>query len=123
MKTTDVETLPDALLRQVSARAPVRSLPRNAIVVIEGDDSDSLCVMLSGRVKVFVSGEDGRELEINRIGPGACFGEVILDGGPRSASVMALKDCRCAVIQHADVSRFLAEVPQSLLVRADKVIE
>lgn len=112
MKTPEAETLPEALLGKVALHGLTRHFARNAIIVTEGDDTDSLYVLLSGKVKVFVSGEDGRELEVNRIGPGGYFGEVVLDGGPRSASVMALEDCRCAIVQRAGVSRLVAEVPE-----------
>jgi CRP/FNR family cyclic AMP-dependent transcriptional regulator len=112
MKTPEAETLPEALIEKVARHAPTRHFARNAIIVSEGDDTDSLYVLLSGKVKVFVSDESGRELEINRTGPGSYFGEVVLDGGPRSASVQALEDCRCAVIQRAELSRLLAGVPE-----------
>jgi CRP/FNR family cyclic AMP-dependent transcriptional regulator len=64
---------------------------------------------------VFVSDENGRELQLNRIGPGEYFGEVTLDGGPRSASVMALEDCRCAVVKRADLTAFLERHPEFAL--------
>ena len=41
--------------------AIVRTFQKNTIVVTEGERSDSLYVILSGRVKVFVSDEDGRD--------------------------------------------------------------
>ena len=50
-------------------------------------------------------------MELNRIGPGEYFGEVTLDGGPRSASVMALEDCRCAIVHRVELSRLFAEIP------------
>ena len=112
MKTPEVETLPEALIGRIAQHAATRHFARNAIILTEGDDTDSLYVLLQGRVKVFVSGEDGRELEVNRIGPGGYFGEVVLDGGPRSASVMALEDCRCAIVHRAELSRVLAEIPE-----------
>lgn len=111
MTAPDVETLPEALITQIAARVAARSFAKNAIIVTEGDDTDSLYVLLAGRVKVYVSGEDGREFEVNRIGPGAYFGEVILDGGPRSASVVALEDCRCAIVRRTELTSFLADFP------------
>ncbi|MBI3373251.1 MAG: Crp/Fnr family transcriptional regulator [Betaproteobacteria bacterium] len=111
MKSPTVEALPPALLEQIAARAGARSFARNAVIVMEGDDTDALYVLLAGRARVFVSGEDGREMEVNRLGPGEYFGEVTLDGGPRSASVMALEDCRCAVVHRAELSRLFVEIP------------
>ena len=111
LNTPYMETLPEPLLEQIAKRAAARNFSKNAIIVSEGDDTDSLYVLLAGRVKVFVSGEDGRELEVNRIGRGGYFGEVVIDGGPRSASVMALEDCRCAIVYRAELSRFLTDLP------------
>ncbi len=88
MKPNAIEALPPPLLERLAAGTAARPYPRNAIIVTEGDESDCLFVLLSGRAKVYISDEDGREIELNRIGPGEYFGEVALDGGPRSASVM-----------------------------------
>ena len=50
-----VEALPDALLGQIAKRASVRSFPRHAVIVMEGDDTDTLYVLLAGRVRAYVS--------------------------------------------------------------------
>lgn len=115
MKPNAIEALPPPLLERLAAGSVVRPYPRNAVIVTEGDENDRVFVLLAGRAKVYLSGEDGREIELNRIGPGEYFGEVALDGGPRSASVMALEDCRCAVIRHADLTAFLAQQPEFAL--------
>ena len=111
MKTRSAEVLPAALREQVAAGAALRSFPKGAIIVNEGDDTDSLYILLSGRARVFVADADGREAQLNQIGPGEYFGEVTLDGGPRSASVMALEECRCAVVKRAELDAFLARNP------------
>src|SRR5918992_3139829 len=89
MKDRTVEVLPQPLLDNVAAVATVRTFPKRAIIVTEGDDTDSLYVVLSGKARVFVADEKGREVQLNQLGTGEYFGEVTLDGGPRSASVMA----------------------------------
>jgi CRP/FNR family cyclic AMP-dependent transcriptional regulator len=110
-----LEVLPQALLEKISAPAQVRTYAKNAIIVSEGDDTDSLYVLLSGRAKVFVADENGREVQLNQIGPGEYFGEVTLDGGPRSASVMTLEECRCAVVRRAELTGFLERNPEFAL--------
>ena len=77
----------------------VRSFPEGAVVVNEGDATDSPYVVLSGRVKVFVSGEDGKEVVVGTIDGGDYFGELVLDGSPGSASVMTLEPCRFFLIR------------------------
>jgi len=64
---------------------------------------------------VFVADDQGREMQFNHIWPGEYFGEVTLDGGPRSASVMALEECRCAVVRAAEFAEFLAQNPEFAL--------
>jgi len=95
--------------------AIVRTYPKNSIVVTEGESSDSLYVILSGRVKVFVSDEHGKDLVINVEGPGEYFGELALDEGPRSASVATLEPSKMAVIANDVLRRFLASHPEAAL--------
>ena len=115
MKDRTVEVLPQPLLDKIAAVATVRSFPKRAIIVTEGDDTDSLYVMLAGKARVFVADEKGREVQLNQLGAGEYFGEVTLDGGPRSASVMALEDCRCAVVKRAELTGFLERQPELAL--------
>ena len=97
---------------KIAAVATVRAFPKRAIIVTEGDDSDSLYVMISGKARVFVADDKGREVQLNHVGVGEYFGEVTLDGGPRSASVMALEDCRCAVVKRAELTPFIEKNPE-----------
>lgn len=111
MKPRSAEVLPAPLLEQIAAVATTRSFPKGAIIVNEGDETDSLYVLLSGRAKVFITGEDGREVVVSTIEAGDYFGELVLDGGPRSASVMTLEPCRLFVIPHGDVEGLLTANP------------
>jgi CRP/FNR family cyclic AMP-dependent transcriptional regulator len=100
-------------LAALADAALVRTFPKNTIVVTEGERSDSLYVVLSGRVKVFVSDEHGKDLVLNVEGPGEYFGELALDEGPRSASVATLEPCKMAVIANDVLRRFLAGHPET----------
>jgi len=100
---------------EVADGAIVRTFPKNTIVVTEGDRSDSLYVILSGRVKVFVSDEQGKDLVLNIQGPGEYFGELALDEGPRSASVATMEPCKMAVIANDVLREFLARHPEAAL--------
>ena len=112
MKDRTAEILPAPLIEKMAALATTRTFGKSAIIVSEGDETDSLYIVLAGRAKVFVADENGREVQLNQIGPGEYFGEVTLDGGPRSASVMALEECRCAVVKRAELSAFLERNPE-----------
>jgi CRP/FNR family cyclic AMP-dependent transcriptional regulator len=115
MKDRSAEVLPPALLEAVAKGATVRVFPKNAILVNEGDETDSLYVMLAGRVRVYVGDGEGRELQLNVLGPGEYFGEVTLDGGPRSASIMAVDETRCAVIKRNELLALVESEPQFAL--------
>ncbi len=105
------ENLDDADLEALAAAAVVRSYPRHTVVVSEGDRSDALYLILSGRVKVYVQGEDAHELVLSTQGPGDYFGEMVLDDGPRSASVMTLEPCRLAMLTRERFRAHLAGHP------------
>src|SRR5258708_25623634 len=111
MKDGSAEVLPQPLLDAIAKGATVRAFPKNAIIVSEGDETDSLYVMLAGRARVYVSNAQGREVQLNTIGAGEHFGEVTLDGRPRSASVMAVAVCRCAPVQGSELPLLLTQPP------------
>jgi CRP/FNR family cyclic AMP-dependent transcriptional regulator len=98
-------------LRTLALRGAVRSYPKKTVVINEGEIGDSLFVLLKGSVKVFSMDENGREITYGRIHSGDYFGEMSLDGGPRSASVITLEPCTCAVLSRADVSEHLVDEP------------
>ena len=98
-------------LRALAVRGILRSYPKKAILINEGEEGDSLFVLLKGSVKVFAMDQDGREITYGKIHAGDYFGEMSLDGGPRSASVMTLEPCTCALLVRAEVSEHLAADP------------
>jgi CRP/FNR family cyclic AMP-dependent transcriptional regulator len=103
--------LDEAALRELAPGGMLRSFPKGAILVNEGDATDALYVLLSGRVKASVSDADGAELVLSTIEAGDYFGELVLDGGPRSASVTSLEPCRIFIIPHGDVEGLLERNP------------
>lgn len=111
-KPAPFEGLKQSDLQAISAHAVTRSFAKNAVVVTEGDRSDTLFIILSGRVKFYVSDEQGKEIVLSEAGPGEYFGEISLDQGPRSASVMTLEATRFSVIPHDDFREFLARSPE-----------
>ena len=97
--------------RRISKHAVQRRFPAKALIVQEGDRPDSLFIILEGRVKAYVSDESGREVVLSTMGPGEYFGEVALDEGPRSASVMSLEPCVLSVVPLADLDQFIHDNP------------
>jgi len=109
-------------LRALAPQGVMRNFAKHAVLVNQGDRTDALYVLLSGRVKAYVSDENGREVIVNVIEAGDYFGEMVLDGGPRSASVMSLEPCRCFVIPRENVEAMLVSSPAFARHLIDKLI-
>jgi len=86
---------------------------KNAILMTEGDSGESMYVIQSGLVKVFVSDEDGKELVLYESGAGAVIGDIaLLDDEPRSASVSTLEKTTAIMIGKASFIQCLKESPE-----------
>jgi CRP/FNR family cyclic AMP-dependent transcriptional regulator len=95
------------LLSRVVAR---RSYARGSRILGTGDPTDSLYVLISGRIKVFMSDLDGKEVILAVLGPNEFVGEMgLIDDSPRSANVVALEPCEVVCISKADFKRCLAD--------------
>lgn len=103
----DLFELSPAELEALGKGAPVRAFPKNAVVVNEGDRTDTLYIILAGTVKVFLADDEGHQVTLGTQGPGEYFGEMVLDGGPRSASIMTLEPCRFALVSKEAFVDFL----------------
>lgn len=101
----------------VSALAVTRNFPKNTLIICEGDQSDSLYFILSGKVKVFLSDEEGKEVTLNIQNEGEYFGELaILDEAPRSASVVTVEDAKLAILSKAAFDRCMEDHPTMALI-------
>jgi len=84
--------LDDQALSTVLSRARKLVFRKNTLLMSEGEPGQSMYVILSGAVKVFVADEDGAELTLFLEGPGSYIGEIsLLDDSPRSASVTTIE--------------------------------
>jgi CRP/FNR family cyclic AMP-dependent transcriptional regulator len=87
-----------------------RSFPRGTTIIAAGDMTDSLYVIISGRLKVMMSDDDGGEVILALLGPNEFFGEMgLLDDHPRSASVVAIEPCELLGLLKRDFKKCLAE--------------
>jgi len=118
------DELLDAIdLRDFAQHAVTRTFPKSTVVVTEGDETDSLYIIVSGKVKIYVSDEKGKEIVLNESGPGEYFGEMVLDEGPRSASVMTLETTKFLVVPKEDFKGFVARSPEFSLHLICKLIK
>jgi len=100
----------DAQLTTLLNYVQHRSYPRNVFVLQAGEETDSLYVILSGKVKVLIPDENGREVILSMMGPHDFFGEMgILDDQPRSASVATLEPCELLRLSKAGFMTCLKE--------------
>jgi CRP/FNR family cyclic AMP-dependent transcriptional regulator len=110
-------------LRALARRGEVRRYARGSLLIQEGDVGDTLYVILGGRLRAFsVSLVNGREITYGSYGPGEYVGELGLDGGPRTASVIALEPSVCSVVTRATLEAHIAEQPGFAVELLAKVI-
>jgi len=81
-------SVPEEQLRMLTVVVARKSVSRSTTVMAGGDATDSLYIVLSGRLKVMMSDSEGKEVILAILGPGEFFGEMgLIDDSPRSASV------------------------------------
>jgi CRP/FNR family cyclic AMP-dependent transcriptional regulator len=99
-------------LATIAPHAPAREYAANTVVVAQADTGCALYVIVEGRCKAYVSHDGGRETVLSEMGPGEYFGEISLDEGPRSASVMTLEPSKLLVVEPGEFQAFLALSPE-----------
>ena len=109
----DLDTrIPQDLLKQLLASGDTRRYAAGDILFHQGDASDALYVLLSGRLRVYSGSANGREVVYNVLEPGDTLGELLLDGGPRSASVQATSESECLVIKGDTLRTLIRTYPE-----------
>jgi len=88
--------------------------PSGHVVTRQGEPSENLWVLLSGRVRVVEATADGQaEMLLGELGKAEIFGELgILRDQPRSATVIAVDRTQCLVIRQRDFMAVLQESPE-----------
>ncbi len=102
---------PDTL-EKVSALMIARAYLPQDMVLRKGNSADHLGFLLRGTLQVVDLSEDGREIGIHIIHPGAYFGELsVIDGLPRSASVIAMKQSEVAFLPQTQARALIYNRP------------
>lgn len=132
-RVTLLKGLDDDALMALAASFKPTSFAKDTLIVSQNDVGDALFVIETGRVKVVLYGDNGREMILAMLKAGDFFGEMsLLDGEPRSAHVIAVEESRLLVLKRDEFVRhlharpaialnILAELCQRLR-RADSVI-
>lgn len=94
-------------------------LPDGGVLFKQGDEGDALFILVSGRLRVSVAGEDGaagRAQIITELGRGEMVGATeVLTGGPRTTTVIATRDSELVKLCQSDLYRLAQQYPQVML--------
>ncbi len=102
--------LDEAQLRALSGVMTRKSAPKNRTIIKAGDPTDSLYIVIAGRIKVQMSDDQGKEVILAVLGPGDFVGEMgLLDGAPRAASVVTIEQSEFVVIAKEDFNAMLKD--------------
>jgi CRP-like cAMP-binding protein/rhodanese-related sulfurtransferase len=111
-ETEVFKSLPEEQLAAIAQVVQEKVVPANTIIYRQGDPGDSFYIIHSGKIRVFLSGEDGVETDLNQLGPGDCFGEIaLLTEEPRTGDIEALEETHLFVLTKEEFDRVLKEHP------------
>ena len=92
------------------------SAPAGKALFSRGDPGDALYVVTTGEVELFFKNDTGERILLEKAGPGDFFGEIsLLDGGPRTATAVALTDVEAIVVDRGDLAEFLRLRPEAAM--------
>jgi CRP-like cAMP-binding protein len=92
----------------VAAVAHIKQFERGELIFAEGDPADAFLTITDGRVKVFKSTPNGREIILEVFGAGDPLGAVaVYENAPLPASALALETTRCLAIARQDFFQLL----------------
>jgi CRP/FNR family transcriptional regulator, cyclic AMP receptor protein len=115
-RATLFAALPISAIEDLTGRVQVRRVPVNSAVVTQDEPGDSMFVIMSGRVKVVIFGESGREVTLSILRPGDSFGEMSLfDGAVRSANCVAIEPTTLLVLSREDLMKHMQAHPRTSL--------
>jgi len=105
--------LPPATIERIAQIAVRRVHEEGAVIFMRGDPGDSLCGVVTGRVRISTAREGGKEVFLNLLGPGDAFGEIaLLDGKPRTATATAITRTELTVIRREPFLSLLHAEPR-----------
>jgi CRP/FNR family transcriptional regulator len=105
--------LPTQISERLLANAKPQSLAEREVLFEAGDVGDGCYRLERGLLKVSIVSPQGDERILKILGPGSIVGELaIIDGLPRSATVVAIRDCKLSFISRESFVRCLRERPE-----------
>lgn len=106
-------SLNDEELDAIVRTSLMRTFPRDHIILLEDDDGDTLFIINRGMVKVTTFSEQGKEVIFSILYSGDFFGDMsLLDGRPRSATVVTLEESEVSMLRRADFIKLIEKYPR-----------
>ena len=107
------ESLNEEELKALSELTFTRNFGKDGIIILAEEEGDTLFIIKEGQVKVSIVSEEGREVILSLLGPGAVFGELsLLDGKPRSANVVATGETSLVMLRRSDFVQLIYKTLQ-----------
>src|SRR6185295_3287612 len=107
--------LPVDALERLLATAQRKSYRRGEVLFRQGEPAFGLDLIVAGRLKRVLLRETGEEAILSVLGPGDLAGEIsLLDGEPRSATIVALEPVETVILSRADFLDLLQRSPEML---------
>jgi CRP-like cAMP-binding protein len=104
--------LSDADITSLGRLASRRRYPKDTVVFFENEEGDFFFMIVEGRIKVTILGDDGREIILSMLGPGDFFGEMaLLDNEPRSATAIAVEESELLSLHRTDFQGTIGDNP------------
>lgn len=105
--------LPPSLIEELESMCVSRRYAKNTMLFMEGDENNQLFVIRTGKVSVFLQGEEGKQLILNYMSEGEYFGELsLIDSQPRSASIMTVMDCEFLTLSREKFQECVRRSPE-----------
>lgn len=105
--------LTDAQLEMLADDFTRRDFRHGETIFLQGDPGQTLYLIKSGKVRIYVQDDDGQETSVILYGPGDIFGELaLIDGMPRSASAVALEDTVVYLLSRERFREQIQRTPQ-----------
>ncbi len=102
--------LPESQLNVLTSMVTRKTFSRGTTIITAGGPTDSLYIVISGRLKVMMSDDEGREVILAILGSNEFFGEMsLVDDSPRSASVVAIEACELLSLAKRDFNKCLED--------------
>ncbi|MBC7716832.1 MAG: Crp/Fnr family transcriptional regulator [Pseudorhodobacter sp.] len=114
---------PDDILAALARRGDTRTWEAGMTVVSEGEVADCMFIIHSGELRAVVAGDGGRQVELNTLGPGEFFGELMLSGALRAATVEVTLRAQLTRVPRAEVEQVLSARPDLALQMIQRLVQ